>query len=189
MRPPVRATGSAASRPSGSPVNLPAETWSFCPDDDVHVASYPEVMNAVLRLASDGRGASANVLVRVLVGAVFLSEGIQKFLFAEALGVGRFAKIGIPFPQFSAPFVGIVEIVAGTLLLVGLLTRVAALLLLIDISVAIATTKIPMLLSKGFWAAVHEGRTDWAMFVGLVFVLVAGAGPRSLDARLSQRAP
>jgi putative oxidoreductase len=139
-----------------------------------------------LHLISDGRGAAANVLVRVLVGSVFLSEGIQKFLFPEALGAGRFAKIGIPAPEISAPFVGTVEIVAGALLLFGLLTRRAALLLRVDIVVAIATTKLPML-AKGFWATAHEARTDWSMLLGLLFLLAAGAGSRSIDARLGAR--
>ena len=144
-------------------------------------------MNALFRLICDARGTAANILVRVLVGAVFLSEGIQKFLYPDALGVGRFARIGIPIPHLSAPFVGVVEIVAGALLLAGLFTRLATVLLLVDISVAIATTKIPMLLSKGFWATAHEARTDWSMFLGLVFLLLAGAGPRSLDAGLFRR--
>src|SRR5580692_3377877 len=87
----------------------------------------------------------ATILIRLLVGAVFLSEGIQKFLFPAALGVGRFVKIGIPAPQFFAPFVGVVEIVCGTLLIVGFITRLAVILLLIVICVAIATTKIPLL--------------------------------------------
>ena len=142
----------------------------------------------MLRLVCDGRGVAANLLVRVLVGPVFLTEGIQKFLFPAALGVGRFQHIGIPIPEVTAPFVGVVEIVFGTLLLVGLLTRLAAVLLLVDISVAIATTKIPMLFSKGFWATAHEARTDWSMFLGLLFLLAAGAGARSLDARLTQHA-
>jgi uncharacterized membrane protein YphA (DoxX/SURF4 family) len=146
-------------------------------------------VSSLLRLASDPRGAPANVIVRVLVGAVFLSEGIQKFLFPDALGVGRFAKIGIPIPTFSAPFVGVVEIVCGALLIAGLLTRAAGALLLIDISVAIATTKFPMLISKGFWATLHEARTDWSMFLALVFLLVTGAGPRSLDARVMPQSP
>jgi uncharacterized membrane protein YphA (DoxX/SURF4 family) len=144
-------------------------------------------VSAFGRFVCDPRGVAANGIVRVLVGAVFLSEGIQKLLYPDALGVGRFAKIGIPIPAFSAPFVGVVELVAGALLLVGLLTRLASILLLIDISVAIATTKIPMLVSKGFWATVHEARTDWSMFLGLVFLLVAGAGARSLDARIARR--
>lgn len=126
---------------------------------------------------------AAVVLVRLLVGLVFLSEGIQKFLFPEALGVGRFTKIGIPVPEFFAPFVGAVEIGCGVLVVIGLVTRLAAVLLLIDIVVAIATTKIPMLLTSGFWATAHEARTDYCMLLGLAFLLVVGGGRWSLDAR------
>ena len=144
-------------------------------------------MSVILRHLADGRGVAANGLVRLLVGSVFVSEGVQKFLFPEALGVGRFAKIGIPLAHLSAPFIGVVEIVGGTLLVLGLLTRLAASLLLADIAVAIATTKLPMLASKGFWATAHEARTDWSMLLGLVFLLVAGAGSRSLDAHITRR--
>ena len=80
--------------------------------------------------------AKAILLIRILVGWVFLSEGIQKFLFPDSLGVGRFVKIGIPWPQVMAPFVGGVEIVCGSLLLIGLVTRLATVPLLIDIAVA-----------------------------------------------------
>jgi putative oxidoreductase len=125
----------------------------------------------------------ATILIRLLVGGVFLAEGIQKFLFPAALGVGRFVKIGIPAPQFVAPFVGVVEIVCGTLLIIGFITRLAAILLLIDISVAIATTKIPMLSRAGFWSTVHEARTDYCMLLGLVFLLLVGSGPFSIDGR------
>src|ERR1019366_7365147 len=108
----------------------------------------------------------ATILIRLLVGAVFLSEGVQKFLFPAALGVGRFTKIGIPAPQFFAPFVGVVEIACGTFLIVGLVTRLAAIPLMIDISVAIITTKIPMLSTAGFWSMAHEARTDYCMLLG-----------------------
>lgn len=123
------------------------------------------------------------LLLRLLVGWVFLAEGIQKFLFPSALGPGRFAKIGIPAPEFSAPFVGIVEIVCGALLIAGLWTMLAALPLLIDIAVAIGTTKFPMLWKQGFWAAMHEGRTDYCMLLGLLAIVLLGAGNISLDAR------
>ena len=126
-------------------------------------------------------GPRPTILIRLLVGAVFLSEGIQKFLFPAALGVGRFTKIGIPAPQFFAPFVGVVEIVCGTLLIVGLVTRLAAIPLMIDISVAIITTKIPMLFTAGFWSMAHEARTDYCMLLGLVFLLLVGSGPFSID--------
>jgi len=125
------------------------------------------------------------VFVRLAVGAIFLSEGVQKFLFPVELGAGRFAKIGIPAPDALAPFVGAVEIVCGLLILAGLLTRLAAVPLIIDMLVAISTTKIPMLLKSGFWAAAHEARVDFAMLLGLLSLLAAGAGPLSADARLS----
>jgi putative oxidoreductase len=118
-----------------------------------------------------------------MVGWVFLSEGIQKFLFPAALGAGRFVKIGIPAPQFFGPFVGVTEIVCGALLIVGLFTNLAVWPLLIDILVAIATTKIPMLLKQGFWAAMHEARTDFCMLLGLVAIALLGAGTASLDER------
>lgn len=129
----------------------------------------------------------ATILIRILVGAVFLSEGIQKFLYSEALGAGRFAKIGIPAPHIMAPFVGAVEVVFGAALLVGFLTRLSAIPLLIDMCVAIATTKVPILLNKGFWAAAHEARTDFSMLLGLLFLFIVGAGPLSLDWQLRRR--
>src|SRR5438552_1307457 len=126
---------------------------------------------------------AAVVLVRLLVGVVFLSEGVQKFLFPDALGAGRFAKIGIPSPEVMAPFVGVVEIACGSLVLLGLGTRLAAVPLLIDISVAILSTKVPILLGHGFWGfqlpklehygfwgMLHEARTDLCMWLGLVYL-------------------
>jgi len=129
---------------------------------------------------------AATLLIRLMVGGVFLSEGIQKFLFPEALGVGRFIKIGIPGPHFFAPFVGYVEIICGALLMLGLLTRLAAIPLLINITVAILTTKIPMLTRSGVWPTLHEARTDYCMWLGSLFILLVGAGSISLDARLSR---
>jgi putative oxidoreductase len=129
----------------------------------------------------DGTAQASVILVRLLVGWVFFSEGVQKFLFPAALGVGRFAKIGIPAPHFFAPFVGVVEIVCGLLVIVGFLTRLAAIPLVIDISVAIANTKIPMLAKDGFWATMHEARTDLCMLLGSLFLIAVGSGRLSLD--------
>jgi len=141
----------------------------------------------------------ATILIRLMVGGVFLSEGIQKFFYPDALGVGRFAKIGIPGPEIMGPFVGVVEIVCGGLLLVGLLTRLAAVPLLINISVAIVSTKVPILLGQGFWtftlrklshygfwSMMHESRTDFCMWLGLVFLLIVGAGSLSLDTSMAR---
>ena len=126
------------------------------------------------------------------MGGVFLSEGVQQFLFPDALGAGWFVKIGIPAPAFTAPFVGAVEIGFGLLLIVGLLIRLAAIPLIIDMLVAVTTTKVPLLLKSGFWAMAHEARTDYAMLLGLIFLLLVGGGAaRSKRTRDlgAQRAP
>src|ERR1051326_3484354 len=98
-------------------------------------------MNGLLRSCAP----RSTVLIRVMVGGVFLAEGLQKFIYPAALGAGRFAKIGIPAPDFMGPFVGAAETVCGALLILGLLTRPAAVVLLIDISVALISTKLPIL--------------------------------------------
>ena len=143
---------------------------------------------------------SATVLVRAALAFVFVSEGVQKFLYADALGVGRFAKIGIPAPQLTAPFVGGVEIVGGALLLAGLLTRPAAIALAIDMVVALVSTKLPILVGHGvlgfadppagragFLPMAHEARTDVSMLLGALFLIVVGGGAWSADARIASR--
>jgi uncharacterized membrane protein YphA (DoxX/SURF4 family) len=145
------------------------------------------------------RAPAAVILIRLVVGGVFLAEGIQKFLFPGETGAGRFAKIGIPSPEVMGPFVGVVEIVCGSLILVGFLTRLAAIPLIINILVAILSTKIPILLGHGFWGfslravpyggfwgMAHEARTDFAMLLGSLFILIVGAGTWSVDAPLSK---
>lgn len=142
----------------------------------------------------------AIALIRLLVGWVFLVEGILKFMLADELGVGRFTTIGIPAPQIMGPFVGAVEIVGGALLILGLFTRLAALVLLIDIGVAILTTKIPIWLGYGYWrftlpklkhygflSMLHEARTDFSMMLGLIFLLMMGAGTWSLESKITRR--
>lgn len=141
----------------------------------------------------------AVILIRAAVGIVFLSEGIQKFLYPAELAAGRFAKIGIPSPHIMGPFVGGVETICGAMLIIGLLTRLAALVLFINISVAIVSTKIPVLLGHpfwkfslpklpryGFWSMMHEARTDFAMWFGLLFLLIVGAGRWSIDGRIQR---
>jgi uncharacterized membrane protein YphA (DoxX/SURF4 family) len=153
----------------------------------------------MMRRFLETRAPAATVLIRIVVGAVFLTEGIQKFLYPADLGAGRFAKIGIPSPDVMGPFVGGVEIVCGALVIIGLLTRLASLALLIDITVAIVSTKIPILLGAGFWgfsltklprygflSMMHEARTDLAMWFCLLFLIIVGAGKTwSLDSKLA----
>jgi uncharacterized membrane protein YphA (DoxX/SURF4 family) len=135
------------------------------------------------------------LLIRIMVGGLFLSEGIQKFLFPEALGVGRFLRIGIPDARFMAQFVGGVETVCAILILLGMFGRLAAIPLLIDLCVAFISTKIPILLGHGFWgftlpvlprygfwSMMHEARADISMLLGLLFLMSIGRGSLSWNA-------
>lgn len=137
----------------------------------------------------------AVILIRLAVGVTFVSEGLQKFLFASHVGTGRFEKIGFPFPELLAPTVGVVEIVCGALLLLGWMTRLASLPVIAIMLAAIISTKIPILLGHGYlgfgvretsyggvWGMLHEWRTDFAMLMGAVFLLIRGAGRWSIDA-------
>jgi putative oxidoreductase len=138
---------------------------------------------------------AATILIRVMVGSVFLAEGIQKFLYPAEVGAGRFTRIGIPQADMVAPFVGGVEIACGTLVLLGLLTRFAVIPLLGVMAVAIVTTKVPILLGRdlgpfqlrqlpyyGIWGFAHETRTDFSMLMGSLFLFLVGPGPWSIDA-------
>lgn len=140
------------------------------------------------------------ILIRFLVGIVFVSEGIQKFLYAEYLGAGRFAGIGIPYPEVMGPFVGVVEIVCGAMVLAGFYTRLAAIPLIITMLVALFTTKIPILLGAefmgfalrplrnyGLLSMLHESRNDLAMLIGSVFLLIKGGGAWSIDRKRYRR--
>lgn len=121
------------------------------------------------------------LMIRITVGLIFLSEGIQKFLYPDELGSGRFVKLGIHPPVFLANFTGCFEIVCSVLVIIGLFTRLAVVPLLIIMIVAFITTKWPEFLAKGFWPMVHDGRTDFAMTMLLIFLLIYGSGDRSAD--------
>lgn len=139
-------------------------------------------------------------LIRASLAFVFVFEGYQKLVLPEVLGAGRFAKIGIPLPELMGPFVGTVELVCGLLILVGFAARLAAIPLIVVMLVAIVSTKVPMLLGQdwliftvrdldryGFLSMTHETRTDFAMLMESMFILLAGAGSWSLDAILWRR--
>ncbi len=128
----------------------------------------------------------AYLLIRLIPGLVFLSEGIQKFLLPGDMGPGRFEKIGFPQPEFWAYFTASFEIICGLLLIIGLLVRLAAIPLLIVMVVAFITTKVPILDQKGFWAFAHEYRTDFAMTILLIFLLISGPGKPSIDSRIER---
>ncbi|HEY8131875.1 MAG TPA: DoxX family protein [Thermoanaerobaculia bacterium] len=136
----------------------------------------------------------AIVIIRILVGWVFILEGYLKLALPEELGVGRFTTIGIPYPQYTALFVGAVELVCGALIVLGLFTRLAAIPLLLDMTVAILSTKVPILLGHGYWqfslpklkhygllSMLHEARTDISMVLGLLFLVIVGGGVWAVD--------
>jgi len=121
------------------------------------------------------------LIPRLIVGLVFLSEGLQKFITPDATGAGRFAKIGFEHPEFWASFTGAFEIICGAFILAGFLTRFASIPLLIVMLVAFFTTKYPILIEKGVLPMAHEYRIDFAMTLLLLFLLYYGGGNFSLD--------
>lgn len=128
----------------------------------------------------------ATVIIRSIVGYIFVAEGLQKFLYSETLGVGRFLKIGIRYAELAAPFVGVCEIVFGSMILIGFLTRLSVLPQIVIMLVALATTKLSLLGSKGLLPFTHEARNDLLMLFGLIFLLKKGAGAYSVDLWLLQ---
>jgi len=124
------------------------------------------------------------IVVRLVVGLIFLTEGIQKYLFPELLGTGRFLKIGFTNPEFWAYFTGTFEIICGAFLLIGFLTRLMSIPLFIIMVVAFVTTKWPLLIEKGFWSFAHEYRTDFAMTLLLIYLLIYGGGRQSVDSKI-----
>ena len=142
-------------------------------------------------------GPKSTLLLRLMAGGVFFWEGILKFVYTNQ-GVGRFTKLGIPFPHFTADFIGGLEIVGGLLLLSGLATRLIAVPFIAEMIVAILSTKISIFLGTsplplppappkiGIWAVLHEIRSDWAQLLTTIFLLMNGPGRWSLDAVLAR---
>lgn len=139
----------------------------------------------------------STILIRCMAGAVFLWEGVLKFVYVNQ-GVGRFTKLGFPLPELTAHFVAVLEIVGGLLLITGLLTRFIAIPFAIEMVVAMLSTKIGVYFGTsplpappappqiGIWAVLHEIRSDYAQLMSVVFLLAAGPGPWSLDAMLAR---
>ncbi len=138
-------------------------------------------------------GPKSTIFLRLMAGGVFLWEGILKFVYASQ-GIGRFTKLGMPLPHFTADFVACLEIVGGLLLLSGLMTRLIAIPFIVEMIVAILSTKISLYLGTsplplpaappkvGMWAVLHEVRSEYAQMLTAVFLMINGPGRWSLDA-------
>ncbi len=127
------------------------------------------------------------IFIRLVVSLIFISEGIQKYLFLEILGPGRFQEIGFSHAFFWAYFTGACEMIFGLMVLLGLLTRLASVPLLIIMATAFITTKIPLFVTKGFWTFLHEYRTDFSITVLLVILFIYGGGKWSADLKILTR--
>jgi putative oxidoreductase len=127
------------------------------------------------------------ILIRLVVSLIFISEGIQKYLFLEILGPGRFQEIGFSHAFFWAYFTGACEMIFGFMVLLGFLTRVASVPLLIIMAAAFITTKIPLFVTQGFWTFLHEYQTDFSLTVLLVILFICGGGKWSADLKILTR--
>jgi putative oxidoreductase len=137
-------------------------------------------------------GAKQIIILRLMAGGVFFWEGILKFVYPNQ-GVGRFTKLGFPDPELLAHFVATMEIAGGLFLLLGLLTRLTSLYFILQMIVAVLTTKIALYLGTsplplppapptiGLWAVLHEIRSDYAQILTCLFLLLVGPGTISLD--------
>ena len=143
------------------------------------------------------KGTSATLLLRLMSGSIFLWEGILKFVYVNQ-GVGRFTKLGFPYPAETAHFISVLEIVGGFLLILGYRSRLVSLIFVGEMIVAILTTKLalyfgtsplPLPVSPpqvGIWVVLHEVRTDFSLLITCLFIALTGPGLFSLDARSSK---
>jgi putative oxidoreductase len=157
-------------------------------------------INQIWQFVFQGKDSApdATILIRLMAGSVFLWEGILKFVLANQ-GVGRFTKLGFPFPEFTADMVGTIEIIGGILLITGLLSRAAAITFIVEMLVAMLSTKITMYLGTsplplpsvppqiGAWAVLHEIRSEYAQLMCCAFILWVGPGALSIDAWLRRK--
>ena len=130
---------------------------------------------------------AATIIIRLILGYVFLVAGLQKFIFPDDMGPGRFMEMGYSFPVFTAYFVGWFEILGAVLMIIGFATRFAAVPLIVIMATAIFTTKFPVLADEGFWSFAHALRLDFSMMMCALYMWFSGSDQRSLDYRIEKK--
>ena len=140
------------------------------------------IKTKILKTGNDNK----TLFIRIIVSLIFISEGIQKYLFLAVFGPGYFAEIGFNHSFFWAYFTGAFEIICGILILFGLLTRLASIPLLIIMITAFITTKLPLLINKGFMTFAHEYSTDFSLTLLLILLIIYGGGNWSVDWKIMQ---
>ena len=126
------------------------------------------------------------IFIRLIVGLIFISEGLQKYLVLKILGPGRFEDLGFSHAYFWAYFTGACEIFFGVMILIGLLTRLSSIPLLIIMITAFITTKLPLFITKGFWTFAHEYSTEFSLTILLILLIIYGGGKWSVDLKILQ---
>jgi putative oxidoreductase len=122
--------------------------------------------------------------IRLIVGLIFVSEGIQKYLIMSVYGPEFFKETGFGNPMFWTYLTGAFEISCGILILSGFLTRLVSIPLLTIMVVAFLTTKLPILTVSGFWTFAHEYRVDFSLTVLIVLLIIYGGGKWSFDSKI-----
>lgn len=138
------------------------------------------IKTRILNTGNDNK----TIFIRLIVSLIFISEGIQKYLFLAVLGPGYFSELGFNHSFFWAYFTGAFEIFCGILILFGFLTRLASIPLLIVMITAFITTKLPLLATKGFMTFAHDYSTDFSLTLLLILLIIYGGGNRSVDLRI-----
>ena len=125
----------------------------------------------------------ALLIIRAVTGIIFIAHGWQKLFVYGFGGVsGAFAHMGVPAPEVLGPFVALVEFFGGIALVIGLLTRLAALGLAVNMLVAMLLVHI----RSGFF---NPGGIEFplSLFAAALVLVFTGAGSLSSDRAVGAR--
>lgn len=138
---------------------------------------------SILFESHPAKHATGIAILRVITGIVFLMHGWQKVFTMGFGGVtGGFTHMGIPLPGVTGPLIAIIELVGGTALIIGLLTRLAALGLVLDMLGAMIFVHF----KNGFFSPMGYEFPLMLLTAALV-LFIAGSGRYSVDNNLAAR--